>query len=78
MEMNQILQPVCVVLKDVLLLVRIAMHLLVLVVIYYHALTKMVSQQTVLPVNADLQNVLLVKFVINLSIYVFQVIAEQM
>ena len=43
-----------------------------------YAVTKMVSQQTVLYVNADLQNVLLVLFVINLTIHVLQVIAEQM
>ena len=37
MEMNQTLQAVSVVLKDVLLLVRIAINLLVCVVMYQHA-----------------------------------------
>ena len=37
MEMNQTLQAVSVVLKDVLLLVRIAINLLAFVVLYHRA-----------------------------------------
>ena len=57
---------------------RIVTNLLVLVELYHIVVKKMVLQPTMLPVNADLQNVLLVLFVINLPIHVLQVIAEQM
>ena len=59
MEMNQTLQAVSVVLKDVLLLVRIAINLLVFVVMSHHAVKKMVLQPIVLPVSVDQPNVLL-------------------
>jgi hypothetical protein len=36
------------------------MHLLVLVVLYHHAVKKMVLQPTTQPVNVDQQNVLLI------------------
>ena len=66
MERNQTLQAVSVVPKDVLLLVLIAINLLVLVVLYHHVVKKMVLQPTMLPVNADLLNVLLIlAFAIN-------------
>ena len=71
MEMNQTLQAVSVVLKDVLLLVRIAINLLAFVAMSHHAVNKMVLQPTVLPVSVDLQNVLqLVRIAINLLIFV--------
>ena len=44
MEMNQTLQAVSVVPKDVLLLVPIAINLLIFVVRYHHAVNKMVLQ----------------------------------
>ena len=79
METNQTVQAVSVVQKDVLLLVRIAIKLVVPVVLYHHAVKKMDVRPIMLPVNADLQNVLLlVRIVINLPIYVLQMIAEQM
>ena len=70
MEMNQTLQSVSVVLKDVLLLVLIAINLVVLVVLYHHAVKKMVLQPTVLPVSAGLQNVLLIPVSIVLNLLV--------
>ena len=73
MEMNQTLQAVSVVLKDVLLLVRIAINLLVCVVLYHRAENKMVLQPIVLPVSAGQLNVLLlVRIAINLVIFVVQ------
>ena len=59
------------VLKDVLLLVRIAINLLVCVVLYHRAVKKMVLQPTVLPVSAGQLNVLLlVRIAINLLAFV--------
>ena len=60
MEMNQTLQAVSVVLKDVLLLVRIATNLLVCVVLHHRAVKKMDVQPIMLPVSVDHQNVLLI------------------
>ena len=62
MERNQTLQSVSVVIKDVLLLVRIAMQMVIYAVILLLqcAVNKMVLQPTVLPVSVDLQNVLLI------------------
>ena len=70
MEMNQTLQAVSVVLNIVLLLVLIAIKLVVLVVLYHHAVKKMVLQPTVLPVSAGLQNVLLIPVSIVLNLLV--------
>ena len=65
------MQAVSVVQKDVLLLVRIAINLVVLVERYRIVTKKMVLQPTVLPVNADQQNVLLlVRIVTNLLVFV--------
>ena len=79
MEMNQTLQAVSVVLKDVLLLVRIAINLLILVVMSHHAVKKMVLQPTVLPVNADQINALLipVSIVLILNILVSVVMDQR-
>ena len=63
MDMNQTLQAVSVVLRDVLLLVRtrIVINLQVCVELYHIAVKKMVLQPTVLPVSVDPhQNVLLI------------------
>jgi hypothetical protein len=72
MEMNQTLQSVSVVPKDVLLLVRIAINLLVCVVPYHRAAKKMDVQPIVLPVSVDHQNVLLIlaSIVLNLLVRV--------
>ena len=71
LEMNQTVQSVSVVLKDVLLLVRIAMQMVIYAVILllHSAVKKMVLQPTMLPVSVDQQNVLLlVRIVLNLTI----------
>ena len=59
MEMNQTVQGVSVVLKDVLPLGRIAINLLVCVVMYHRVVNKMVLLPTMLPVSVDLKNVLI-------------------
>ena len=67
METNQTLQAVSVVLKDVLLLIRIATNLQVLVELYRIVTKKMVLQPTRRPVSVDQINVLLlIRIVINL------------
>ena len=63
MEMNQTLQAVSVVPKDVLLLVRIAINLQVLVELY-PIVTEMDLQPTVLPVSAGQLNVLLLNLIV--------------
>ena len=69
--MNQTREAVSVVLKDVLLLVRIATNLQVLVELCHIATKKMVLQPTVLPVSADQLNVLLlVRIATNLQVLV--------
>ena len=74
MEMNQTLQAVSVVLKDVLLLVRIAIKLVVFVVMYHHAVKKMVLQAAV---NAGQRNVLLLVLIaLNLPIPVHHVLLQ--
>ena len=72
MEMNQTLQAVSVVLKDVLL-VLIAIKLLAFVVMSHHAVNKMVLQPTMLPVSVDQLNVLLLVLIAK-SLVVFVVI----
>ena len=70
MEMNQTLQAVSVVLKDVLLLVRIATNLLVFVELYHIAVKKMDLLPTMLPVSVDHLNVLLIPVSIVLNLLV--------
>ena len=72
MEMNQTLPAVSVVLKDVLLLVRIATNLQVLVELYRIVTKKMVLQPTMLPVSVDQLDALLilVLIVLNLRVHV--------
>ena len=76
MEMNQTLQPVSVVIKDALLLVRIAIHLLVFVVMYHCAVNKMVLQPTMLPVNAAQLDALLILVLIVLNLLVHVVMDQ--
>ena len=78
MEMNQTVQAVSVVLKDVLLLVRIATQMVIYAVILLLqcAVNKMVLHPIVLPVGAVQQIVLLNLIALNLPIYVHHVLLQ--
>ena len=79
MEMNQTLQAVSVVLKDVLLLVRIATQMVTYAVILLlqYAVKRMVLQPTVLPVSADQVNVLLLVLIaLKLPIHAHHVLQQ--
>ena len=83
MEMNQTLQAVSVVLKDVLLLVRIATQMVIYAVILLlqYAVKKMVLQPTVLPVSVDQRNVLLqVRIAIKLLVLaeLYRIVTKKM
>ena len=80
MEMNQTLQSVSVVPKDVLLLVRIAINLLVLVERYHIVIKKMVLSKIQLRVGAVQQIVLLNLIAINQLILVelYQIAIKKM
>jgi hypothetical protein len=82
MEMNQTVQAVSVVIKDVLLLVRIATQMVIYAVILLlqYAVKQMVLQPTVPPVSVGQMNVLMipVSIVTNLSILAQLCVATSM